>query len=164
MATQEFYAKTVAARTTLGADSRRRRGSTKMLNDKIVELTSNVEVAFATVTMATAKSLSEIAKLQMDFIRARYANDGAERICRPVGARHSARVRGHRPSPQVVQIASLTVLESELATRDREGLVAVFLLLRTGAAVWGQVGGSPRRYVSSGSVAVPARLLSGDSD
>jgi hypothetical protein len=42
-----------------------------MLNGKIVQnLTSNVEVAFATAqAMATAKSLSELGKLQIDFIQ-----------------------------------------------------------------------------------------------
>ena len=75
VATQEFYAKTVTAAQdnakALTEVAETAWGSTKMLNDKIVQnLTSNVEVAFATAqAMATAKSLSEIAKLQMDFIQ-----------------------------------------------------------------------------------------------
>jgi hypothetical protein len=75
VATQEFYAKTVTAAQdnakALTEVAETAWGSTKMLNDKIVQnLTSNVEAAFATAqAMATAKSLSEIAKLQMDFIQ-----------------------------------------------------------------------------------------------
>lgn len=72
---REFYAKTVTAAQdnakALTEVAETAWGSTKMLNDKIVQnLTSNVEAAFATAqAMATAKSLSEIAKLQMDFIQ-----------------------------------------------------------------------------------------------
>ena len=75
VATQEFYAKTVTAAQdnakALTEVAETAWGSTRMLNDKIVQnLTCNVEVAFATAqAMATAKSLSEIAKLQMDFIQ-----------------------------------------------------------------------------------------------
>jgi hypothetical protein len=75
VATQEFYAKTVTAAQdnakALTEVAETAWGSTKMLNDKIVQnLTSNVEAAFATAqAMETAKSLSEIAKLQTDFIQ-----------------------------------------------------------------------------------------------
>ena len=46
-------------------------GSTKMLNEKIVQnLTANAEAAFsAAQAIATAKSLSEIAKLQSEFVQ-----------------------------------------------------------------------------------------------
>jgi hypothetical protein len=113
VATQEFYAKTVIAvqdnAKALTEVAETAWGSIKMLNNKIVQnLTSNVEVAFATAqAMATANSLSEIAEASDGLHpEARYASDGAdERICRPVGARHSARVRedtDHRH--KVVQI------------------------------------------------------------
>ena len=46
-------------------------GSTKMLNEKIVQnLTANAEAAFsAAQAIATAKSLPEIAKLQSEFVQ-----------------------------------------------------------------------------------------------
>lgn len=46
-------------------------GSTKMLNEKIVQnLTANAEAAFAAAqAMSNAKSLPEIAKLQSDFVQ-----------------------------------------------------------------------------------------------
>ena len=47
------------------------RGSTKMLNEKIVQnMTANAEAAFrAAQAIATAKSLPEIAKLQSEFVQ-----------------------------------------------------------------------------------------------
>ena len=46
-------------------------GSTKMLNEKIVQnLTANAEAAFsAAQAIATAKSLPELAKLQSEFVQ-----------------------------------------------------------------------------------------------
>ena len=69
-ASKDFYAKTAAAAQdgakvmTEIADTAW--GSTKMLNEKIVQnMTANAEAAFsAAQAMATAKSLPEIAKLQ----------------------------------------------------------------------------------------------------
>jgi hypothetical protein len=75
VATQEFCAKTAATAQdnakALTEVAETAWGSSKMLNEKIVQnLTSNVETVFATAqAMANAKSLPEIAKLQMDFIQ-----------------------------------------------------------------------------------------------
>ena len=74
-ASKEFYAKTAAAAQdgtkvmTEIADTAW--GSTKLLNEKIVQnLTANAEAAFtAAQAMATAKSLPEIAKLQGEFVQ-----------------------------------------------------------------------------------------------
>jgi phasin family protein len=75
VASQEFYVKAAAAAQdsakALSEVAETAWGSTKMLNEKAVQnMTSNVEAVFATAqAMATAKSLPEIAKLQMDFIQ-----------------------------------------------------------------------------------------------
>ena len=74
-ASKEFYAKTAAAAQdgakvmTEIADTAW--GSTKMLNEKLVQnLTANAEAAFtAAQAMATAKSLPELAKLQGEFVQ-----------------------------------------------------------------------------------------------
>ena len=82
-ASKEFYAKTTAAAQdgakvmTEIADTAW--GSTKMLNEKIVQnMTTNAEAAFtAAQAMATAKSLPEIAKLQSEFMQ-KFAAQAAE--------------------------------------------------------------------------------------
>ena len=82
-ASKEFYAKTAAAAQdgakvmTEIADTAW--GSTKMLNEKIVQnMTANAEAAFtAAQAMATAKSLPEIAKLQSEFVQ-KFAAQAAE--------------------------------------------------------------------------------------
>lgn len=74
-ATQEIYTKTAAAAQdgakafTEIADTAW--GSTKMLNEKIVQsMTNNFEAAFeAAQRIATAKSLSEIMKLQSEYFQ-----------------------------------------------------------------------------------------------
>jgi hypothetical protein len=82
-ASKEIYAKTAAAAhdsakvMTEIADTAW--GSTKMLNEKIVQnVTANAEAAFsAAQAIATAKSLPEIAKLQSEFVQ-RFAAQAAE--------------------------------------------------------------------------------------
>ena len=82
-ASKELYAKTAAAAhdgakvMTEIADTAW--GSTKMLNEKIVQnLAANAEAAFsAAQAIATAKSLPEIAKLQSEFVQ-RFAAQAAE--------------------------------------------------------------------------------------
>jgi hypothetical protein len=82
-ASKEFYAKTAAAAhdsakaMTEIADTAW--GSTKMLNEKIVQnVTANAEAAFsAAQAIATAKSLPEIAKLQSEFVQ-KFAAQAAE--------------------------------------------------------------------------------------
>src|SRR5882672_161097 len=74
-ASKELYAKTAAAAQdsakvmTEIADTAW--GSTKMLNEKIVQnVTANAEAAFsAAQAMATAKSLPEMARLQSEFVQ-----------------------------------------------------------------------------------------------
>ena len=74
-ASKEFYSKTAAAAQdgakaiTEIADTAW--GSTKMLNEKIVQnLTANAEATFnAAQAMAAAKSLPELAKLQNEFVQ-----------------------------------------------------------------------------------------------
>jgi hypothetical protein len=74
-ASKELYAKTAAAAQdgakamTEIADTAW--GSTKMLNEKIVQnVTANAEAAFsAAQAMATARSLPELAKLQSEFVQ-----------------------------------------------------------------------------------------------
>ena len=74
-ASKEFYSKAAAAAQD-GAKAMNEIadtawGSTKMLNEKIVQnVTANAEAAFsAAQAMATAKSLPEIAKLQSEFVQ-----------------------------------------------------------------------------------------------
>ena len=74
-ASKEYYSKAAAAAQD-GAEAMNEIadtawGSTKMLNEKIVQnLTANAEAAFsAAQAIATAKSLSEIAKLQSEFVQ-----------------------------------------------------------------------------------------------
>jgi hypothetical protein len=74
-ATQEIYTKTAAAAhsgtkaLTEIADTAW--GSTKMLNEKVVQnVTANFEAAFTVAySMATAKSLPEIAKIQSEYLQ-----------------------------------------------------------------------------------------------
>jgi phasin family protein len=74
-ASQEFYIKTAAAAQdgtkafTELADAAW--GSTKILNEKAVQnVTANLEAAFAAAhEMATAKSLPEIGKIQVDYLQ-----------------------------------------------------------------------------------------------
>ena len=143
-ASKEFYAKTAAAAQdgakvmTEIADTAW--GSTKLLNEKIVQnLTANAEAAFtAAQAMATAKSLPEIAKLQGEFMQksdcaGKRADQG---ILRSVGARHAAPVReGASRNRQVVQVHVLNACrsrqESETAAGSRRGLLIVLLSHRT---------------------------------
>jgi phasin family protein len=74
-ASKEFYAKAAAAAQD-GAKAMNEIadtawGSTKMLNEKVVQnLTANAEAAFSVAqAIATAKSLPEIAKLQSEFVQ-----------------------------------------------------------------------------------------------
>jgi hypothetical protein len=82
-ASKELFAKTAAAAQdsakviTEMADTAW--GSTKMLNEKIVQnMTANAEAAFsAAQAMASAKSLPELAKLQSEFAQ-QFATQAAE--------------------------------------------------------------------------------------
>jgi hypothetical protein len=74
-ATQEIYAKSAAAAQN-GANALTEIadtvwGSTKMLNEKVVQnMTANFEAAFtAAHSMATAKSLPEIARVQSEYLQ-----------------------------------------------------------------------------------------------
>jgi hypothetical protein len=82
-ASKEFYAKTAAAAQdgakVISEIADTAWGSTKMLNEKIVQnVTANAEAAFsAAQAMAAAKSLPEIARLQGEFVQ-RLASQAAD--------------------------------------------------------------------------------------
>jgi hypothetical protein len=113
VATHEFYAKTVTAAQdnakALTEVAETAWGSTKMLNDKIVaEFDAQRRGGVRDGSGDGDRQVTVGDREASDGLHpeARYASDGAdERICRPVGARHSARVRedtDHRH--KVVQI------------------------------------------------------------
>ena len=92
-------------------------GSTKMLNEKIVQnLTANAEAAFsAAQAIATAKSLPEIAKLQSEFVQkfAAQATEQTKEFFDLSTRRHAAPVReGPSRSDQVVQVHVLSAYRS----------------------------------------------------
>jgi phasin family protein len=141
-----------------------------MLNDKIVQnLTSNVEVAFATAqAMATAKSLSEIAKLQMDFIQ-KLATQATEQTKEFVDL--SARATQHvfeKITKSFKSTSSRQFLRVNSQPETARGSSRSSLLLSRPTAL--RYGGKAarlcqRRFVSSGSVAsLRPRLLSAIAD
>ena len=143
-ASKEFYAKTAAAAQdgakvmTEIADTAW--GSTKMLNEKLVQnLTANAEAAFtAAQAMATAKSLPELAKLQGEFVQ-KFAAQASEQTKEffDLSTRATQHLfeKAQAATSQVVQADLLNARrsgqESETAAELRRGLLAMLLCHRT---------------------------------
>ena len=136
-ASKEFYAKTAAAAQdgakvmTEIADTAW--GSTKLLNEKIVQnLTANAEAAFtAAQAMATAKSLPELAKLQGEFVQ-KFAAQASEQTKEffDLSTRATQHLfeKAQAADSQVVQAHALNALSQRAGIETAAEPVAVFLL------------------------------------